>query len=58
MRVKPFPTLNKSAADYFEIIKYKMWKISINDSMIIERVEIIVANGEIDLYEQFLLSPH
>ena len=32
----PFPTYNKSSADVFEIIKSKIWKISINDSLIID----------------------
>ena len=34
--VKPFPTYNKSAADDFENIVTKTWKISVKDSLIVE----------------------
>ena len=33
-----FPTYSKSAADDFENIFAKLWKISINESIIIEQI--------------------
>ena len=55
-----FPTFinNKSAADDFENILAKMRKISLNESLMLESVVNIVANGGIDHNGKFLLLSH
>ena len=50
-------TCIKSAAVDFENIKAKIWEISTNESVIIDRFENIVTKGEIACYEHFLLFP-
>ena len=45
----PFPTYNKSAADDFENIQAKIWKISIKERIIflLKRPEYLEAKGDI-----------
>ena len=49
----PFPTYNKSAANNFEtiFISKEICTLSINESILINQVEIIVAKIEIAHYE-------
>ena len=34
--IYPFRMYNKSAADYFENLQEKLWKVSVNESILIE----------------------
>ena len=53
-----FATNIKSTADDFENIKGSLQKTPINEREIFEKVENIVAKGNIAYYYQFLLLPH
>ena len=55
--MKYYNTNNKSAADDFENLVTKIWKISKKDSLIVNKVENIAAKGEIAHHEQFILWP-
>ena len=55
MKLEPFPTYTKSETDDFENIFEKIWKISINTNLIIEKFKNILAEGGIAIFEQFRL---
>ena len=52
-----FPTFNKFAANVFEDIKSKLWKLSIMTEQFLNKVEQVVAKGVIGHYEQFPFLP-
>ena len=58
-RSEPFPTYNKSAADDVEDVEAKVWKISINEIIIIEKIRQHCGKmGEIIHKQKILILPH